>query len=125
MRKMWVCALCVGLTLGACGGDGSTGDDTGDGGAAALADGKELFEENCATCHGEDLKGTSAGPPFLNDIYEPGHHPDESFYAAVAGGVRAHHWGFGDMPPVPGLSEQDVTAIIAYVRDEQRAAGIE
>lgn len=91
----------------------------------ASSEGKQLFQDNCAKCHGEDLNGTSAGPPFLNDIYEPGHHPDESFYAAVANGAQAHHWEFGDMPPVPGLSEQEVAAIIDYVRSEQRNAGIE
>jgi len=37
-------------------------------------------------------------------------------------GVR--HWRFGDMPPVEGLSRRDVAAIVAYVRELQRANGI-
>lgn len=44
---------------------------------------------------------------------------------AVRNGVRAHHWNFGDMPPVRGLTEADVKAVTAYVRAVQRASGIE
>ena len=43
---------------------------------------------------------------------------------AVARGVRAHHWRFGDMPRVEGLTRGDVAAIVAYVRELQRANGI-
>jgi hypothetical protein len=61
----------------------------------------------------------------VHEIYEPGHHSDESFQMAVAQGVRAHHWNFGDMPPVGGLDRGEVADIIAWVREQQRAAGIE
>jgi hypothetical protein len=57
-------------------------------------------------------------------IYEPGHHGDESFQRAAAQGVRAHHWRFGNMPPVEGVTRSDVKMIISYVRDLQRATGI-
>jgi hypothetical protein len=43
---------------------------------------------------------------------------------AVKNGVRAHHWRFGDMPPVEGVSDEDATKIVAYVRELQRANGI-
>ena len=36
----------------------------------------------------------------------------------------SHHWHFGHMAPEPGLSRQDVTRIIAYVRELQRVNGI-
>lgn len=39
-------------------------------------------------------------------------------------GTRAHHWQFGDMKPVPGLTPDDVAYITAYVRVKQRTAGI-
>jgi len=39
-------------------------------------------------------------------------------------GVRGHHWPFGDMPPVEGVTRGDVTMIIAYIRELQRANGI-
>jgi hypothetical protein len=63
------------------------------------------------------------GPSHLSKIYEPSHHSDESFRAAVRNGSRQHHWTFGDMPPVTGLSDGDVTAIIAFVRQQQRERG--
>ena len=36
----------------------------------------------------------------------------------------SHHWRFGHMPPVAGLSRKDVAKIIAYVRELQSANGI-
>ena len=86
--------------------------------------GKPLFAEKCAQCHGPDLRGTDKGPPMLHKIYEPSHHGDAAFQMAVATGTRAHHWKFGDMPPVPGVSPDDVAHITAYVRAEQRKSGI-
>jgi hypothetical protein len=70
------------------------------------------------------LKGSDKGPPFLHPVYEPSHHGDASFQAAVRYGVRAHHWMFGDMPPVQGVSADDVAHITAYVRQQQRLVGI-
>jgi mono/diheme cytochrome c family protein len=118
----------VALLAAACGGDEARdgGDATGAGGGEAdlAATGKELYDQTCAACHGTDLQGTQSGPPFLHEIYAPNHHPDQSFYSAVAGGVEPHHWDFGAMPPQPSVSQDEVRAIIAYVRDRQRAEGI-
>ena len=89
-----------------------------------LAVGEEVFQANCAACHGEQLEGSLVGPSFLDDIYAPEHHPDDAIRAAVANGVQPHHWDFGAMPPVPGLSDADVEAVIAYVRHEQEDNGV-
>lgn len=91
----------------------------------AADDGVALFQRNCAECHGREAKGTDKGPPLVHKIYEPGHHADASFYLAVRRGVRAHHWPFGDMPPVTGVSDEEIGRILAYVRGLQKAAGIE
>ena len=88
-------------------------------------DGRSLYGQACSVCHGQALEGTNAGPTFLNRIYAPGHHADISFMFAIERGVRAHHWNFGNMAPVEGLSQEQVLAIIAFIREEQRAAGIE
>ena len=88
-------------------------------------DGRELYGQACAVCHGQALEGTNAGPTFLDRIYAPGHHADISFIFAVERGVRAHHWNFGNMAPVEGLEHEQVLAIIAFIREQQRAAGIE
>lgn len=87
--------------------------------------GKALFAKHCAACHGGDLKGSDKGPPLLHRIYEPSHHADAAFQLAAKNGVRAHHWQFGDMAPLPQVTPDHVAHITAYVRIEQRKVGIE
>lgn len=87
--------------------------------------GQRIFENACVACHGTNAVGVEgAGPPLIHVIYEPSHHADESFQRAVALGVRSHHWRFGDMPPVEGLTHGDVAMVVAYIREIQRANGI-
>lgn len=87
--------------------------------------GQRIFENACVACHGTNAVGVEgAGPPLIHVIYEPSHHADESFQRAVALGVRSHHWRFGDMPPVEGLTRGDVDMVVAYIREIQRANGI-
>lgn len=87
--------------------------------------GKRAFDAKCASCHGINAAGREGiAPPLVHIIYEPSHHADESFQRAVALGVRAHHWSFGDMPAVEGLTRGDVTLITAYIRELQRVNGI-
>jgi len=90
-----------------------------------LREGQDLFAENCAACHGDNASGRNGyGPPLVHKIYEPGHHADGAFFLAAARGVRAHHWPFGDMPPVENVTGPDVEKIVAYLRTLQRANGI-
>lgn len=125
------------LASSGCGGEGSGGGagDRQSGGVDTVGlrtlevpaehrEGRVAFDAVCAACHGEAALGTRLGPPLVHIVYEPGHHSDAAFVLAVARGVRAHHWRFGDMPPQPGLSDAQVQAIIAYVRWLQREAGI-
>ena len=42
----------------------------------------------------------------------------------AANGVRQHPWPFGNMPPVEGMTRGDMKPIIAYIRELQRANGI-
>lgn len=96
----------------------------GGGSGASSADGAQLFANNCASCHGADLQGTTVGPPLLHEYYVPSHHSDESFMRAIRQGVQAHHWDFGPMAPIPAVNEDEANAIISYVREQQREAGI-
>ena len=120
----------IALSLAALALFGACGDDAGGGGdeAAAdpelVADGKEYYEGTCAACHGIDLEGTQTGPPFLDPVYAPNHHPDAAFYTAVEFGVQPHHWKFGAMPPQKHITEEQVAAIVAYVRSVQAEEGI-
>jgi len=116
----WV--IGVGAIVAACGGP------VGKGGAgstdASATRGAEVFANNCARCHGKDLGGTDQGPPFLHEYYVPSHHGDGAFLVAVQRGVQPHHWDFGAMPPIEGLSQEDVEDIVAHVRQVQRDAGL-
>lgn len=91
---------------------------------AEQTEGKRLFDTHCARCHGVHAAGTGRGPSFLSKVYEPSHHGDQAFLLATKRGVTAHHWGFGNMPPVPGVSDDDVAKIVSYVRWAQRVVGI-
>lgn len=87
--------------------------------------GRAVFNAKCAACHGPDAAGQNGvAPPLVHKIYEPSHHGDEAFQRAAATGVRSHHWRFGDMPPIEGLTRGDVKMIVTYIRELQRANGI-
>ena len=86
--------------------------------------GATLFRQNCLLCHGKSGNGSNQGPPLVHKIYNSSHHADLAFHLAVKNGVRRHHWRFGDMPPLPELTPQDVGHIVVYVRGLQRRAGI-
>ena len=83
------------------------------------------FEAKGAVFQGVNAAGQDGvAPPLVPIIYEPSHHGDESFQRVVAMGVRGHHWPFGDMPPVGGITRADVKMITVYIRELQLANGI-
>jgi mono/diheme cytochrome c family protein len=104
-------------------------DETMPKGAAAptpidLQGGEQRFVAKCSACHGIGGVGTKQGPPLVHKIYEPSHHGDAAFHRAAANGVQAHHWGFGNMPKVDGVTPEDVDQIVKYIRWLQKQAGI-
>ncbi len=92
--------------------------------SASAQMGERFFVAKCAQCHGENALGSENGPPLIHRIYEPSHHGDEAFQRAAALGTRSHHWRFGDMPPVDGITRAEVAQIVDYIRETQRANGI-
>jgi hypothetical protein len=60
----------------------------------------------------------------MHAFYKPSHHENSSFYRAVRNGVKAHHWKFGDMPPVTGLTPEDVAKLLPFIRWLQKENGI-
>ena len=87
--------------------------------------GKRGFEAKCAVCHGLNAVGQNGvAPSLVDNIYRPGHHSDMAFVVAAKLGVRAHHWKFGNMPPVKGLTDADVKYIARYIRELQRENGV-
>lgn len=87
--------------------------------------GQRAFEVKCATCHGTNAAGQNGvAPPLVHKTYEPNHHGDMAFVLAAKNGVQSHHWNFGNMPPVEGLTDADVKMIARYIRELQKANGI-
>ena len=92
---------------------------------AADADGASVYQARCASCHGEDLRGTDKGPSQLSIVYEPNHHGDESYRSAIRNGVTQHHWGFGNMPAVEDITDDQIERVITYIRTQQQELGFE
>ncbi|MDQ7071627.1 MAG: cytochrome c [Rhodobacterales bacterium] len=87
--------------------------------------GKRAFETKCAACHGENAAGQNGvAPPLVHVIYRPNHHSDMAFVRAAQNGVKSHHWSFGNMPPIEGLTDAEVKYIARYVRELQLENGI-
>ena len=88
------------------------------------AQGKTKFQHHCSKCHGKWGDGTKFGPPLMHAFYKPSHHSDAAFYRAAQKGVKAHHWEFGNMPPIPNATQRDMEQIIEFVRWLQKQRGI-
>ena len=87
--------------------------------------GQRGFEAKCASCHGTNAAGQNGvAPPLVHKTYEPNHHSDMAFVLAAKNGVRSHHWRFGDMPPIDGVTNADVLMIARYIRELQKENGI-
>ena len=94
--------------------------------SAQAGQGETYYNAVCASCHGANAAGQDGvAPPLVHRIYEPSHHGDGAFFLAARNGVRAHHWKFGNMPAVEQpLTDAELGAIVAYVRELQRANDI-
>ena len=128
--NVWLRGTALGLliaALAACESGATNPEAAKPAGGATPADlqiGEAKFGASCAGCHGVRAVGTKQGPPLVHKVYEPNHHADVAFQRAAENGVRAHHWEFGNMPKIEGLTAGDVDHIILYVRWLQREAGI-
>ena len=111
-------ALCV--LFAACADDGSDGSA-----GVASSDGAPLYDGDCASCHGGDLRGTDFGPSLLSEIYEPNQLPDDSIRDAIRNGAAQDNWEFGPMPAITRLDDDEITAMITYIRDVQEREGFE
>lgn len=114
--------LAVAVFAASCGSAPAESEPANPGGAEPDA---ALYQSNCASCHGADLRGTDKGPSHLAIVYEPNHHGDDSFRSAILNGAQQHHWNFGDMAAIPGLDDDQIDEVIAYIRSEQERQGFE
>jgi len=116
-------AIALATVLVACAGDDSELEAIVP--LAADADGATVYEARCASCHGTDLRGTDKGPSQLSIVYEPGHHGDDSYRSAIRNGAQQHHWPFGDMSAVESITDDQIEAVISYIRGQQGRLGFE
>ena len=94
-----------------------------------VANGKAIYQENCASCHGAKLEGAEnwrdrdedgflPAPPH-DDTGHTWHHPDQQLFLItklgtekiVGDGYRSNMIGFGDV-----LSDQDILDVLAYIK---------
>ncbi len=109
------------------------GIDPDDGAKVAL--GARLYADNCASCHGADLKGQPAwrqrlpngrlpAPPH-DETGHTWHHPGEQLFALTKYGPAALI-GDGyqsDMPAYEGnLSDDEIWAVLSYIKSRWPAA---
>ena len=93
--------------------------------SAVAQSGRLAFDRSCSACHGVHAAGSAKGPALVHRVYHPRLHADSAFDLAIRRGVRSHHWSFGDMPPQPEVTATDRANITRYVRELQKANGIE
>ncbi len=97
--------------------------------ANAVAQGKSLYGDFCASCHGANLEGEAdwrtpkpsgrmPAPPH-DETGHTWHHPDAQLFALTKHGVAAivgrgyesDMMGFGDL-----LSDEEILAVLAYIK---------
>jgi cytochrome c553 len=88
--------------------------------SANAADGKEIYEKDCAKCHGADGKGdTKMGKKLGAKDYTSAkvqeELKDEDAIKAVKEGYKDKD-GKVIMKPAEGLSADDIKAVVAYMR---------
>lgn len=93
--------------------------------SARAAEGHQTFKRACAACHGDNAQGSSSGPSLILATYRANHHSDQAIRLAIATGTRQHHWSFGNMPPQPDVKAGEIDGVIAFIRETQRANGIQ
>ncbi len=76
--------------------------------------GAAVFENHCAACHGAKMQNPIAGVPSLAGVTN---RLSEDVIAGIITGGR------GMMRPIPGLSNVDITAVIAYLSTNSGGGG--
>lgn len=88
-------------------------------------DGREHFAAACGTCHGAYGEGSDRGPILIHQLYAPSVFPDVSIESSVHNGAVARNWPFGDMPVIEGVGDSQLDLIIGFLREVQKANGID
>jgi len=89
--------------------------------SARAADAKEIFEKDCAKCHGVDGKGKTkmgekVGVKDYTDAKVQGDMKDAEMAKAIKEGVKEKDTDKTRMKAFPDLSEDEIKSLVAYVR---------
>jgi mono/diheme cytochrome c family protein len=85
-------------------------NEPGDGGAATSSPGGQIYEANCASCHGADGSG-GIGPKLAGEVADA--FPDIEDQIALVTDGR------GSMPSFDGrLTEDEIRQVVEYTRTE-------
>ena len=95
-----VLAVVCALGLSACGSDD---------GEAAAPDGRQVYAENCASCHGERAEGLFKFPRLAGVVSTKYPNPDDQ--AAVVRNGRGEMPAFADK-----LSPEEIRAVVDFTR---------
>ena len=88
--------------------------------SACAADGKALYEKDCQKCHGADGKGDTkmgkkSGAKDYTDAKVQDELKDDAAVKAIKEGYKDKD-GKVVMKPAEGLSDEDIKALVAYMR---------
>ena len=84
--------------------------------AAAVPDGRGLYNQICQSCHGTSGQGGDRGPSLSTGTFSHGN-TDGDLFRSIRNGIPGTQ-----MAGFPGLSETDVWRLVAYLRSLQPSA---
>jgi S-disulfanyl-L-cysteine oxidoreductase SoxD len=127
-----VALACVALALSACSDAPADSTALRPGDATLVAQGKQVYDQHCASCHGRQLEGQpnwrnrdAAGrlpaPPH-DATGHTWHHPDDVLFRITKFGV-AKAANLKDyvsvMPPYEGtLSDREIVAVLSWIKSQ-------
>jgi mono/diheme cytochrome c family protein len=76
----------------------------------AIAAGRNIFEEHCAKCHGEDAQGTKKRPSLRTDRVQQQATPGDLHWLLVNGNMKK------GMPSWSKLGDPQIWQVISYLR---------
>jgi mono/diheme cytochrome c family protein len=92
-----------------------------------LALGKNLFKNNCASCHNRNMKDNLVGPALSGVLERWAKYPKEDLYKWIRNSKQLiaekhpealvvwNKWNQSPMTSFPNLSDEEIEALLAYI----------